>query len=159
MKSIISKGSKQIGEVVQSMPEKVGSAFREELNNLNTVMKGSTSMAERLYAGVTFLDPQAWAEKHPEVIKPATVTVLGVVGTACPITIPIAAAVGFLPENVCATLMDLGNRPCPPYLLRQFLKRKMKAAPEEENVIMPGYGSDPEVDCENRQELECGMAV
>ena len=136
MKDMISKGINRFGKTVQEVPDMVKPIFREEFDNLKDVLDNSNSWAEKLYAGVTFIDPQAWAEKHPEAVKPAAVAVLGTIGVTCPITIPIAAIVGFLPEDVCARILDYGNRPCPPYLVRQILKKKMKAVPDDEKVIV-----------------------
>lgn len=136
MKEFLNKSFDKFGKAVQTVPEKVETAFREEFNNLKDVMDNSNSWTEKLYAGVTFLDPQAWAEKHPEAAKPAAVAALGAIGVVCPATLPIATIVGLLPEDVCARLLDFGNRPCPPYLVRQILKKKMKEIPEAEKVIV-----------------------
>ena len=135
MKDFLSKGINRFGKAVQDVPEMVKPVFREEFDNLKDVLDNSNSWTEKLYAGATFLDPQAWAEKHPEIAKPAAVAVLGAIGVTCPATIPFAAIVGFLPEDVCANLLDWGNRPCPPYLVRQLLKKKMNKIPDEEKVI------------------------
>ena len=128
--------NKKVGNVVQQVSENIGSAVMEEFGNLKNVLNSDGTVTEKLYAGVTFIDPQAWAEKHPEAVKPVTVAVLGAVGAACPATIPVATLIGILPADVCTFILDWGNRPCPPYILRQVLKKKMKNIPEEEKLIL-----------------------
>ena len=131
MKKLIGNGINKLGSTFERMPQMVGAALTDEFNNLMGILNSNNDLREKVYAGVTFVDPQAWAENHPEVIKPVTVTVLGAVGTACPVTIPIATLVGVLPEKICVDLMDWGNRPCPPYLLRMLLKKKHTVSKDE----------------------------
>lgn len=100
--------------------------LRDSVSEANSgANEGSVALRE-MNAVARFLDPAYWAEEHPEMVKPVSVAALTAASMACPALIGLTTVVGILPDEIVSIGFKYSNYPCPPYLIRKAIEKKLK---------------------------------